>query len=64
MVSTHDFELCDLENNKQIQAKNYHFSEYYEKDRICFDYTLKQGRCQTTNAKQLMKLAGFWEDEQ
>ena len=50
--------------DKQIQAKNYHFSEYYEKDRICFDYTLKQGRCQTTNAKQLMKLAGFWEDEQ
>lgn len=59
MVSTHDFELCDLDKDAMIQAKNYHFSEYYEKDNICFDYQLKDGRCTTTNAKQLMKLAGF-----
>lgn len=59
MVSTHDFELCDLDKDAMIQAKNYHFSEYYEEDKICFDYQLKDGRCTTTNAKQLMKLAGF-----
>lgn len=59
MVSTHDFELCDLDKDPAIQAENYHFSEYYEGDRICFDYTLKDGRCTTTNATQLMKLAGF-----
>lgn len=59
MVSTHDFELCDLEFDKAIKAVNYHFSEYYEGDKICFDYTLKDGRCTTTNARQLMKLAGF-----
>lgn len=59
MVSTHDFELCDLEKDPTIQAVNYHFSEYYEGDRICFDYTIKDGRCTTTNAQQLMKLAGF-----
>lgn len=59
LVSTHDFELCDLEKDPMIQAKNYHFSEYYEEDKICFDYLLKDGRCTTTNAKQLMKLAGF-----
>lgn len=62
MISTHDFELCDLEYDKAIQAINYHFSEYYEEDKICFDYRMKDGRCKTTNAKQLMKLAGFWED--
>lgn len=61
-VSTHDFELCDLEHDEKIQARNYHFSEYYEDDHIHFDYTLKDGRCKTTNAKQLMKLAGFWEE--
>ena len=61
-VSTHDFELCDLEYDEKIQARNYHFSEYYEDDRIHFDYTLKDGRCKTTNAKQLMKMAGFWEE--
>ncbi|MEG2800781.1 MAG: DNA mismatch repair protein [Longicatena sp.] len=59
MVSTHDFELCDLEKDEQIHAMNYHFSEYYEDDKICFDYTLKNGKCTTTNAKELMKLAGF-----
>lgn len=59
MVSTHDFELCELEQDPSIQAKNYHFAEYYEGERICFDYLLKEGRCTTTNAKQLMKLAGF-----
>lgn len=56
-VSTHDFELCDMD--KTMNAKNYHFSEYYEDDKIQFDYTLKDGRCTTTNAKQLMKMAGF-----
>lgn len=59
MVSTHDFELCDLDKDKEVQAINYHFSEYYEEETICFDYQLKEGRCKTTNAKQLMKLAGF-----
>lgn len=56
-VSTHDFELCDMD--KTMNAENYHFSEYYEDDKILFDYTLKEGRCTTTNAKQLMKMAGF-----
>lgn len=55
-ISTHDFELCDI---KSVKVKNYHFSEYYEGDKIKFDYTLKHGRCQTTNAKYLMKIAGI-----
>lgn len=59
LVSTHDFELCELEHDPSIQACNYHFSEYYQNDEIHFDYTLKHGRCTTTNAQQLMKLAGF-----
>ncbi|MEJ8736137.1 DNA mismatch repair protein [Erysipelotrichaceae bacterium HCN-30851] len=61
MVSTHDFELCDLENDENVQAHNYHFSEYYEDGNICFDYQLKQGKCTTTNARELMRLAGFEE---
>lgn len=61
MVSTHDFELCELENDEQVHAHNYHFSEYYEEGRIAFDYRLKQGKCTTTNARELMRLAGFEE---
>lgn len=59
LVSTHDFELCDLDKEEAIMAKNYHFSETYVDDEIQFDYTLKPDRCKTTNALQLMKMAGI-----
>lgn len=56
IVSTHDFELCNL-------AENYHFEEYYEGDEIRFDYRLKRGMCTTTNALHLLKMAGLTENE-
>lgn len=59
LVSTHDFELCDLQQDPDIQAINAHFSEYYLNDEIHFDYKLKEGRCTSTNAKELMRLAGI-----
>jgi len=62
LVSTHDFELCDLENDKLINVTNYHFSEYYLDDNIYFDYTMKDGRCVTTNAKYLLRMAGLLGD--
>jgi DNA mismatch repair ATPase MutS len=61
LVSTHDFELCELENDPVVQATNHHFSEYYVKDRIFFDYKMKSGRCQTTNARYLLRMAGILE---
>jgi len=59
IVSTHDFELCDLENEDSVKIKNFHFTEYYVNDEIRFDYRLKSGRCNSTNAKYLMRLAGI-----
>jgi hypothetical protein len=60
IVSTHDFELCELAPEIEgIPVTNYHFEEYYTNDKINFDYTIKTGRCQTTNAKYLLKLAGI-----
>lgn len=56
LVSTHDFELCRL-------ADNYHFEEYYTDGEIHFDYRLKRGKCITTNALQLLKMAGLTENE-
>lgn len=56
VITTHDFELCDIEN---IEKANYHFSEYYENDKIMFDYKIKNGKCTTTNAISLLKLAGI-----
>ncbi len=62
LVSTHDFELCDCENDPDIQAHNCHFSEYYVEDEIKFDYRIKDGKATSTNAKELMRLAGIWKE--
>ena len=59
IVSTHDFELCDLQEDPKLKAINAHFSEYYINDEIHFDYQIKEGRCTSTNAKELMRLAGI-----
>ncbi len=62
MVSTHDFELCDLEQNSP-KIKNYHFEEYYKDNKIYFDYKLRKGVSTTRNAIYLMRMAGIDIDE-
>ncbi|HCW53700.1 MAG TPA: DNA mismatch repair protein MutS [Clostridium sp.] len=56
LVSTHDLELCDLESEIII---NYNFREFYEDNKIKFDYVLRKGKSTTQNAIHLMKLAGI-----
>lgn len=62
LVSTHDLELCDLEETRKW-LKNYNFQEYYEDNKIKFDYKLREGRSKTQNAVHLMKLAGINFDD-
>ena len=59
LVSTHDFELCNLETDFSVKALNFHFSEHYTDDGIQFDYKMSPGRCRTTNAQYLLKMAGI-----
>lgn len=59
LVSTHDFELCDLKSESGEPAANYHFEEYYEGDQLKFDYKKKDGRCTTTNAMAILHMAGL-----
>jgi len=58
LLSTHDLELCDLEEEMK-EVENYNFREYYKDDKIQFDYKLRQGKSVTQNAVYLMKLAGI-----
>ena len=58
LVTTHDFDLCAMEN-----ISNSHFQEYYEGDQIKFDFKLREGRCTTTNAKYLLKMAGILDSD-
>lgn len=59
MVSTHDLELCDMENENNRHIKNYYFREYYKNNKIFFDYKLQKGISKTRNALYLMKMAGI-----
>jgi hypothetical protein len=52
IISTHDFELCELNN-----ITNYHFNESYINDKIDFDYKIKEGKSDTKNAIYLLKIA-------
>lgn len=63
LVSTHDLELADMEQESYGLVKNYHFQEYYEKDEIHFDYLLRRGVSRTRNALYLIKLAGVEIEE-
>ena len=59
ILTTHDFELCDLKTKSGKTAENYHFEESYKGDEIVFDYKLKHGRCTTRNAISLLKMVGI-----
>ena len=59
LVSTHDFELCSIEDKDKNPADNYHFEEYYDNDELKFDYKIRSGKCTTTNALAILRLAGF-----
>ncbi len=62
VVTTHDFELCDL-GREGIPVTNAHFEEHYEGDKILFDFKMRAGRCHTTNAQYLLRMAGIMGEE-
>ena len=61
-VSTHDLELVHLADEIE-NISNSHFRETIENKQMVFDYLLKDGPCPTTNALEIMRLAGLPVDE-
>lgn len=59
MVSTHDLELGELENELNNGLKNYSFAEDYLDNEIVFDYKLRNGISKTRNARKLMEMLGL-----
>lgn len=59
LISTHDLELCTIKLTGNREIENYHFTENYRDGQIEFDYKLKPGICNTTNAKYLMEMVGI-----
>ncbi len=58
-VSTHDLGLGDLEKEKPGQVANVHFEEQVEGDVMSFDYRIRHGVVQSSNALRLMKIVGL-----
>jgi MutS domain V len=59
LVTTHDLALADLTNDLGVGAANVHFSDTFENGEITFDYRMRPGVVQTSNALELMKAVGI-----
>lgn len=59
MVTTHDLALAHIPENLNGAAKNYHFEDHLEDGKLVFDFELKPGVVQTSNALKLMESIGF-----
>jgi hypothetical protein len=58
-VSTHDLGLGDLETEMPDKVKNVHFEEQVSGEVMTFDYKLRMGVVQSSNALRLMKIVGL-----
>jgi hypothetical protein len=58
-VSTHDLELTNLLAD---EYEMYHFTEAIDADQIVFDYKLKRGKLQFTNALKILRINDYPDD--
>jgi hypothetical protein len=59
IVSTHDLALTQIPAMLGDRAANCHFEDRLEDDRLIFDYKLRPGIVQTSNALNLMRAIGL-----
>lgn len=59
MITTHDLALTGLSAASSGSIRNAHFREHIEGGKMTFDYTLRDGVVQTSNALELMRWIGL-----
>lgn len=59
MVSTHDLELTGLKSDNNLCIDTYYFKENYKDGKINFDYKMREGISDTSDAIYLMKMVGL-----
>ncbi len=59
LVATHDTALAGLEAEHPRQLRNVHFTDTEVDGEMCFDYRLRPGIVQTSNALRLLAMAGI-----
>nr|WP_216619713.1 DNA mismatch repair protein MutS [Myxococcus xanthus] len=57
-VTTHDLSLAVLADEPGAHVVNVHFRDHLEAGKMMFDYKLRQGVVDTTNALRVLRLAG------
>jgi uncharacterized membrane protein YbaN (DUF454 family) len=59
LVSTHDLALADIVQSLAPRAANVHFEDHIEGDKMVFDYRMRPGVVQKSNALALMRSVGI-----
>ena len=59
LVTTHDLALADIAGTLGERARNVHFEDHIENGEIRFDYRLRPGVVERSNALELMRAVGL-----
>ncbi|MCG8448265.1 MAG: hypothetical protein MI725_01630 [Pirellulales bacterium] len=59
MVTTHDLALSDMVTELQQPARNVHFCDQWQDEKMTFDYRIREGVVPKGNALSLMRLLGL-----
>lgn len=59
LVTTHDLALTDIVDSLGQRARNVHFEDHLVDGKMTFDYTLREGVVQKSNALELMRMMGL-----
>src|SRR6185437_1577514 len=63
IVTTHDLALARIPDTMNGSARNYHFEDHLEDGKLVFDFKLKPGVVQTSNALKLMESIGLLSEQ-
>jgi hypothetical protein len=59
LLTTHDLSLTHIAEQLDPRAANVHFADHFENDEIHFDYQVRPGVVQKSNALELMRAVGL-----
>ena len=59
LVTTHDLALTDMGRTLSPQVMNVHFEDHVDNGTMQFDYTMRSGVVQKSNALSLMRAVGL-----
>jgi hypothetical protein len=59
LVTTHDLALTEIANALGQRAANVHFADHMEDGRMCFDFRMRPGVVEKSNAIELMRSVGL-----